>query len=192
MRDYPRGRLCRKEFTLFCSRFFPSGDPSQFSEYLFNVFDADHNDEISFKEFIVPLSLTSRGTPDKKLECAYPSFPPRLPIGAQSSSNAAVATTPGAASLILTHLYSLLTFQGSLCCSISTVMGQSPKSRCSRLSSPSTGWSVRWLSLQRTRTLPKRSDLTNSVPTLRCADKMTWVAMGYLASRQDLSEYGQG
>ena len=79
MRDYPNGRLSREDFTLFCGRFFPSGDPSQFAEYLFDVFDTNQNDEIDFKEFIIPLSLTSRGTQDNKLKCASPSVPQRLP-----------------------------------------------------------------------------------------------------------------
>ena len=85
MRDYPKGRLSKDEFRRFHERFFPSGDPSQFSEYFFKVFDTDHNDEINFREFIVPLSLTSRGDPVEKLECAYPSFPLHLPVDAQPS-----------------------------------------------------------------------------------------------------------
>ena len=94
MRDYPSGRLSREEFRRFHKRFFPSGDPSQFAEYFFGVFDTDDNGEISFKEFICPLSLTSRGNPDEKLECAYPSLPPRLPAGAQPSSNGSNGSDP--------------------------------------------------------------------------------------------------
>lgn len=71
MQDYPNGRLNREEFVLFFERVFPSGNPSQFAEYLFGVFDADHNGAIDFKEFILPLSLVLRGTPDEKLQCAY-------------------------------------------------------------------------------------------------------------------------
>ena len=87
MRDYPKGYISKDEFGGFHGRFFPSGDSSQFIEYFFDVFDTDHNGEIDFKEFIRPFSITSRGDPDEKLECAYPSFPPRVAVGAQPSSN---------------------------------------------------------------------------------------------------------
>jgi len=100
LRDYPSGRLNREQFRHFHQRFFPYGDPGQFAEYFFSVFDTDQDGEISFKEFICPLSLTLRGDPGEKLECAYPSFPPSLPVvclkGWPSSD-------VNASSLILTH-----------------------------------------------------------------------------------------
>ena len=74
LKDFPDGRLNRKEFADFHKRFFPSGDPSEFAEYFFDAFDSDRNGEINFREFICAFSLTSRGNPDVKLKCAYPSF----------------------------------------------------------------------------------------------------------------------
>ena len=104
MRDYPKGHISKDEFKDFHERFFPSGDASQFAEYFFDVFDTDLNGEIDFKEFIRPFSITSRGDPDEKLKCTYPSLPPHLAVDAQPSSN---DSSSGAASLILTHLCSL-------------------------------------------------------------------------------------
>ena len=51
------------------AQFFPLGDPSDFANFVFNVFDENHDGYINFKEFICGLSITSRGTLDEKLEC---------------------------------------------------------------------------------------------------------------------------
>ncbi|EGV62676.1 Calcium-binding protein NCS-1 [Yamadazyma tenuis] len=71
IRDCPSGQLSEEEFIKVFKQFFPFGDPLDYCHYLFKVFDVDKSNYIDFKEFIVALSVTSRGSMDQKINWSF-------------------------------------------------------------------------------------------------------------------------
>lgn len=71
MSECPEGILRKEEFRAIYQQFFPAGDSTKFAGFVFDVFDSNKRGCISFREFILALSTTSRGSMDEKLDWAF-------------------------------------------------------------------------------------------------------------------------
>ncbi|XP_025093481.1 Kv channel-interacting protein 4-like isoform X7 [Pomacea canaliculata] len=73
--ECPTGIVNEETFKDIYAQFFPQGgkcaDASAYAHYVFNTFDHDHNGSISFEEFVMGLSVLSRGSLQERLQWAF-------------------------------------------------------------------------------------------------------------------------
>lgn len=67
--EVPGGYILQKDFHLLTERM---GIKDAFlSQLCFNAFDLNHDSKIDFYEFLLGMSVITRGTFDEKLECLF-------------------------------------------------------------------------------------------------------------------------
>ncbi|XP_046565680.1 Kv channel-interacting protein 4-like isoform X3 [Haliotis rubra] len=69
--ECPTGIVNEETFKEIYAQFFPQGDSSDYAHYVFKTFDHDNNGSISFEEFVMGLSVLSRGTLQERLQWAF-------------------------------------------------------------------------------------------------------------------------
>ncbi len=70
-RDAPTGILTKDDFIKIHKQFYPFGDPTEYATYAFEAFDVQHHGFVAFPDFIVSLSIASRGTSTEKLKWGF-------------------------------------------------------------------------------------------------------------------------
>ena len=68
--DYPCGKVEKANFIQVYRDLYPFGDPDEFAEYLFPVFDRNMDGVIDFNDHICVLSSFTRGSFEEKYKCA--------------------------------------------------------------------------------------------------------------------------
>ncbi|XP_077543706.1 Kv channel-interacting protein 4-like [Haemaphysalis longicornis] len=70
--ECPSGMVKEETFKIIYSQFFPRGaDASQYAHFVFNTFDQDHTGAITFTDFVIGLSVLSRGSLQEKLRWTF-------------------------------------------------------------------------------------------------------------------------
>ncbi|XP_028258222.1 Kv channel-interacting protein 2-like [Parambassis ranga] len=69
--ECPSGVVDEETFKSIYAQFFPQGDSSMYAHFLFEAFDTHNNGLVSFKDFVVSLSIILRGSITDKLNWAF-------------------------------------------------------------------------------------------------------------------------
>ncbi|KAI2803987.1 Kv channel-interacting protein 4 [Blomia tropicalis] len=70
--EAPSGVVREDTFKNIYSQFFPKGaDTNMYAHYVFNTFDPEHNGVVTFTDFVIGMSVLSRGNLDDKLKWTF-------------------------------------------------------------------------------------------------------------------------
>ena len=72
MKLCPSGVVKEDKFKLIYAQFFPRGaDTNNYAKFVFNSFDIQRKQEITFTDFVIGLSVLTRGTVDEQLSWIF-------------------------------------------------------------------------------------------------------------------------
>ena len=69
--ECPSGIVNEQMFKEIYSQFFPQGDCGNYAHYVFTTIDQNSNGTVNFEDFLIGLSILSRGTMDEKLRWIF-------------------------------------------------------------------------------------------------------------------------
>merc|ERR1712018_567829 len=72
--EYPDGKMDKKGFREMMKKGFPDQDIGKLEKHIFRMFDANNNGKIDFREFMIVLTVISKGTPQENLEQIFRIF----------------------------------------------------------------------------------------------------------------------
>ncbi|GAV05553.1 hypothetical protein RvY_15664-7 [Ramazzottius varieornatus] len=69
--ECPTGIVTAEKFRELYSQFFPLGDASYFARQIFQLMDQDMDGSVTFEEYLVVMSMLSRGSLDEKVQWVF-------------------------------------------------------------------------------------------------------------------------
>ena len=76
IQKYPNGNIDKRDFRKFMKKGFPDENIEKLEKHIFRIYDANNNGTIEFREFMIVLTIMSRGTPQENLEQIFRFFDP--------------------------------------------------------------------------------------------------------------------
>jgi len=70
-RQCNKGKLSVKQFVNLFKTFFPGRNSDQFCEHVFRTFNTSRSGELSFREFLIAIYVTSQGSQEEKLRWTF-------------------------------------------------------------------------------------------------------------------------
>ena len=74
IKEYPDGKIDPNGFRIMMQKCFPDQDIERLEKHIFRMYDINKDGKIDFKEFMVVLTVISKGTPHENLEQIFRIF----------------------------------------------------------------------------------------------------------------------
>ena len=74
IKEYPDGKIDSKGFRTMMKKCFPDQDVEKLEKHIFRMYDINKDGKIDFREFMIALTVMSKGTPHENLEQIFRIF----------------------------------------------------------------------------------------------------------------------